>query len=75
MIAGIAGTRRVEEKTKQVERFWFFDRRTGNKSLRVVDEFIIHPNVIKRQGVGECVVIKKFPVSQAYQLRVLAPGS
>lgn len=69
-LAKMIGTKSVWKETHQVERKWFFEIRTGAKSLREVEEFIVHPNVIKSQRVGECVVIKKYPTSTARILRV-----
>jgi hypothetical protein len=72
VIASIAGTRRVKESTEQVDRFWLFERSTGMKSVKEVEEFIIHPNIIKSQRVGKCVCIKKYPKAKAYQVSVLS---
>tara|TARA_B110001454_G_C12723272_1_gene436166 strand:+ start:3502 stop:3738 length:237 start_codon:yes stop_codon:yes gene_type:complete len=47
IISGMAGTRRGWKKTTQSERVWLFDVPTGKNSLPEVDEFIVHPNIIK----------------------------
>jgi hypothetical protein len=47
-----------------------FDVPTGNKSLREVEEFVIHPNIIKSLRVGKCVCVKKYPESRAYLVSV-----
>ena len=52
----------------------FAGRLMGNTSLREVEEFVIHPNVIKSLRVGKCVCVKKYPESRAYLVSV-APGS
>lgn len=70
MISGMAGTRRVLKKTDQTERFLFMDLPTGKKSLREVEEFNIHPNLVKSLQVGKCVCIKKYPYSRAYLVKV-----
>lgn len=70
-IAGIAGTRRTKEVTEQAKSNWLFgDEKTGMKSVKEVDEFIIHPNVIKSLGVGECVVVAKYPTASAAVVKV-----
>ncbi len=42
-IAGMAGTRKAWKETVQSGKFLFFDVPSGNKSLREVEEFNIHP--------------------------------
>ncbi len=70
MISGMAGTRTVWKHTKQTERFGFFEIESGNGSKREVEEFMIHPNLIKTLRVGKCVCIKKYPQSRAYLVDV-----
>lgn len=70
MISGMAGTRTVWKHTKQTERFGFFQIESGNGSKREVEEFMIHPNLIKTLRVGKCVCIKKYPQSRAYLVDV-----
>ncbi|MDZ4660045.1 MAG: TraM recognition domain-containing protein [Pseudomonadota bacterium] len=70
MISGMAGTRTVWKKTVKAERWWLFDVRSGESSLREVEEFNIHPNRIKSLEVGECVCIKKYPRALSYSVRV-----
>lgn len=70
MISGIAGTRTVWKHTKQTERFGFFQVESGGGSKREVEEFMIHPNLIKTLRVGKCVCIKKYPQSRAYLVDV-----
>lgn len=69
-LSKMIGTQTVWKETIQVGRTWFLETRTGGKSLREVEEFIIHPNVIKSQRVGECVAIKKYPTSAAFRVKV-----
>jgi hypothetical protein len=45
-------------------------KRTGGGSKRDVQEFIIHPNLVKTLRVGKCVCIKKYPESRAYLVDV-----
>lgn len=70
IISGIAGTRRAWKKTMQSERVWLFDVPSGKNSLREVEEFVIHPNLIKSLRVGKCVCVKKYPKSRAYLVDV-----
>jgi conjugal transfer pilus assembly protein TraD len=56
--AKVIGTEESEKVTERAERNFFGQSRTGQGSLREVEEFIIHPNLIKRNmGVGEALVI------------------
>jgi hypothetical protein len=70
LIASIAGTKKVMKATMRSERMLFFDVETGDKSLREVEEFNIHPNQIKTLRVGTCVCVKKYPKSRAYVVKV-----
>lgn len=70
IISGIGGTRKVWKSTKQTERFGFFEIDSGKGSKREVEEFIIHPNLIKTLRVGTCACIKKFPVARAYLVAI-----
>lgn len=70
LISSRAGTRTAWKETERTQRLWLFDVRTGDKSLRQVEEFNIHPNTIKSLEVGECIVIKKYPESQSYKMKV-----
>lgn len=69
-ISSMAGTRKAWKETVQSQKLLFFDLPTGGKSLREVEEFNIHPNIIKSLTVGKCVVIKKYPRSRAYLVSV-----
>lgn len=71
LISGIAGTRKAKEVTEQAKTDWLFgEQKTGMKSVKEVDEYIIHPNVIRSLGVGECVLIQKYPRSKAMIVKV-----
>ncbi len=70
LISGIAGTKSVRAETHQYSKLLFFDTPTGNKSVREVETFMVHPNVVKSLPVGVCVCVKKYPVAQAYVVRV-----
>lgn len=71
LVAGIGGTKKTKEVTEQAKSNWLFgDEKTGMKSIKEVDEFIIHPNVIRSLGVGECVMIQKYPRSRSVVVKV-----
>lgn len=70
LIASVAGTKRVWKETVQSQKLFGIDLPTGGKSLREVEEFNIHPNVIKSLGVGECVCIKKYLTARSYVIAV-----
>ncbi|MES2803283.1 MAG: TraM recognition domain-containing protein [Bdellovibrionota bacterium] len=70
LISAIAGTKKVWKETLRSEKLLFFDIHTGDKSLREVEEFNIHPNLIKSLRVGECVSVKKYPRSIANIVKV-----
>lgn len=73
LISGICGTRKTKEVTEQAKSNWIFgDEKTGMKSIKEVDEFVIHPNVIRSLGVGECVLVQKYPSSKAMLIKVKA---
>ncbi len=56
--AKVIGTKEAERVTERAENGMFGQSRTGQGSLREVEEFIVHPNLIKRNmGVGEALVI------------------
>jgi conjugal transfer pilus assembly protein TraD len=54
----VIGTKSGEQMTERAESGALGRSRTGQGSIREVEEFIVHPNVIKRNlGVGEALVI------------------
>lgn len=69
-IASIGGTKKSWKETLQSDKFLGFDVMSGSKSHREVEEFNIHPNIIKSLKVGICVCIKKYPHSTAYTVKV-----
>lgn len=70
IISGMACTKKAWKKTVQTERMWLFDIPSGKNSLREVEEFVIHPNLIKSLRVGKCVCVKKYPEARAYLVNV-----
>lgn len=61
--ARLIGTQKSLEKTVQTGRFLliFDEVPTGQGSLKEVEEFVVHPNVIKRLGTGHAVFVRKQP--------------
>lgn len=56
--AKVIGTRSGEKATERAESGIWGKTKTGQESIREVEEFVVHPNVIKRNmGVGEALVI------------------
>lgn len=74
IISGMACTKKAWKKTVQTERMWLFDISSGKNSLREVEEFVIHPNLVKSLRVGKCVCVKKYPTSRAYCVNVFPVG-
>ncbi|MFN3698382.1 MAG: type IV secretory system conjugative DNA transfer family protein [Pseudobdellovibrio sp.] len=72
IISKMGGTKKAWKETFAVERTWLFEHPTGSKSMREVEEFNIHPNLIKSLTVGKCAVVKKYPTSRAYLVNVNA---
>jgi hypothetical protein len=72
-LASLAGTRTTFKETERSSRLIAFDHRTGDKSLRQTEEFLVHPNVIKRLQVGECYVTGSFPKKFAGVVKVKRP--
>ena len=74
LIGGISGTKKTKEVTEQAKSNWLFgDEKTGMKSMKSikeVDEYVIHPNVIRSLPVGECVLVQKYPTSKSAVVRV-----
>lgn len=64
MIAGIGGTYRTEKDTHQTDEeglLFKTSEKTGMGFLREVEEYVIHPNLIKGLSPGECFMISKYP--------------
>ena len=70
----MAGAMKAWKETVQSGKILFFDVPSGNKSLREVEEFNIHPNLVKSLRVGKCVCVKKYPNSKAYLVDVSPEG-
>lgn len=71
LIASISGTKATKKVTEQAKDNWLFgDEKTGMKSIRDVEEFVIHPNTVRSLKVGECVMVAKYPKSMSAVVKV-----
>ena len=76
LVASISGTKTTKKTTEQVQEDWLFgDKKTGAKSVREVEEFVIHPNTIRSLSVGECVMVTKYPKSKSAVVKVKAEST
>ena len=57
--AGMIGTRTTEKETRQVSEGIFWDSKTGVKSVRDVEEYIVHPKKIRALKQGEVLAISR----------------
>jgi len=76
-LAKIAGTKTTIQRTKQLADqdglLWKTKQYTGVESEREVEEYVVHPNDFKKLGVGECVMIGKYPKAWAKKTKILPP--
>lgn len=72
-IASIMGTITTEKMTEATEDSWFGHAKTGGGSIREVEEYVIHPNEIKRMKRFEAFVIGKYPNSFFSKINILKP--
>ena len=70
-IAGVIGTEKGVEVTRQVEG----GANTGLGSVRRVDRYIVNPNAIKQLGTGEAVVLTSVGERRVATVRVAAPST
>jgi len=54
----LIGTRTAFKQTDQTEGF-IIESRTGRGSRREVEEYVVHPNLIKSLGTGQAVMVHK----------------
>ena len=52
----LLGTKKVTKETYQAEDGFFGDTKTGMKSVREVEEYVIHPNQIKNLKLGQALL-------------------
>jgi len=71
-IAQMAGTEQVWEVTRQIGGWLSGGGSRGTR--RQVEQFIVHPNEIKRLRTGEAVVISKIRGAEPRTVRITPPG-
>ena len=72
IVAQMVGTEKIWEETHQTAGRWLgYD--TGRGTRRQVEQFVIHPNVIKSLPTGDAVVISKTPRMRARAIHVSPP--
>ena len=52
----LLGTKKTKKETHQAEDGFFGDTKTGMKSVREVEEYVIHPNEIKKLKLGQALL-------------------
>lgn len=52
----LLGTKTVQKETYQAEDGFFGDSKTGMKSVRDAEEYVIHPNEIKKLKLGQALL-------------------
>lgn len=52
----LLGTKKTTKKTHQAEDGLFGDTKTGMKSVREVEEYVVHPNEIKKLKLGQALL-------------------
>ncbi len=84
-LAGVAGTRSVYEETFQTDRTPFRSlaghpvggwsgRTTGQGTIKEVEQYAVHPNVLKQLPQGTAVLIRKHPRPRVERVRVHPPA-
>ena len=52
----LLGTKKTTKETHQAEDGFFGDSKTGMKSVREVEEYVVHPNEIKKLKLGQALL-------------------
>lgn len=72
-IAAMAGTKTSWKTTEKAQYMFGLLIKSGDVSLREVEEFNLHPNTLKKLTVGEAVAIGKYPSSTSGVVKVNPP--
>ena len=72
-IAAMAGTKTSWKITEKAQHFLGQNFKSGDVSLREVEEFNLHPNTLKKLTVGEAVAIAKYPTSSSGVVKINPP--
>jgi len=84
-LAGVAGTRSAYEETFQTDRSPFIavagrlvgggrGSNTGRGTIREVEQYVVHPNVLKQLRQGTAILIQKHPRPRVDRVAVVAPA-
>lgn len=86
-LAGVAGTQRGWQETFQTERGrlmrgpgdqplgGWHGANTGLGTIREVESYVVHPNVLKALGQGEAVLMRKHPAVDVRRVQIAAPAA
>jgi hypothetical protein len=72
-IAAMAGTKTSWKMTEKAQQILGLNFKSGDISLREVEEFNLHPNTLKKLTVGEAVAIGKYPFSTSGVVKIHPP--
>ncbi|MGZ3769315.1 MAG: type IV secretory system conjugative DNA transfer family protein [Bdellovibrio sp.] len=72
-IAAMAGTKTSWKITEKAQYMFGLLIKSGDVSLREVEEFNLHPNTLKKLTVGEAVAIGKYPSSTSGVVKINPP--
>ncbi len=56
-LASAMGTRETKKQTRQIKDGW--EQSLG--SQQIVEEFLVHPNILKNLNIGQCVLLRHYP--------------
>jgi conjugal transfer pilus assembly protein TraD len=73
MVAEMVGTEKVWEPTYRIGPGPLGGHDRGRGSRRQVEQFVVHPNEVKRLRTGEGIMITKTPVARARKVQVTPP--
>lgn len=64
--ANLIGTKQSQRKTSRVSDRGWYESKTGDSSIRDVEEYIVHPNMIKQLQTGVGIISTSIPYSVNY---------
>jgi type IV secretory pathway TraG/TraD family ATPase VirD4 len=71
-LAAVAGTQQTWHRTHQTQGK-LGPEETGMGTKRLVEEYVVHPNILKTLRTGEAVLIRKHPKTDTRVIRVIPP--
>lgn len=72
-IAATAGTKTSWKITEKAQHIFGVNLKSGDVSLREVEEFNLHPNELKKLSIGEAAAICKYPTSTSGIVKIKPP--